>query len=80
MQRTLRDDSFTSPSQGMRPAIYSSSDLPAWPAKMSFPQPPQQAGPKDEDYAASQLSEASAKLVTTALPGERPRPKALLRE
>jgi cellulose synthase operon protein C len=80
VQRTLRDDSFTSPSQGMRPAIYSSSDLPAWPAKMSFPQPPQQAGPKDEDYAASQLSDASAKLVTTALPGERPRPKALLRE
>jgi tetratricopeptide (TPR) repeat protein len=79
-QRTLRDDSFGSPSQGMRTATYSSSDLPAWPAKMSFPRLPQQPGPKDEDYAAGQLSDASAKLVMTPLPGERPRPRALLRE
>ena len=80
VQRTLRDGSFTSPSQGMRPAIYSSSDLPAWPAKMSVPKPPPQAAPKDEDYAAGQLAEASARLVTAPLPGERPRPQVLLRE
>jgi cellulose synthase operon protein C len=80
VQRSLRDENFVSPSQRMRSATYSSSDLPAWPAEMSFPQAPPQASPKNQDYAASQLSEASARLVTTPLPDERPRPQVSLRE
>jgi cellulose synthase operon protein C len=79
-QRSLSDGSFAPSSQNMRPATYSSSDLPAWPQKMSAPQPPPAPSPKDPDYPAGQLSDASVSLVTTRIDDERPRPQMLLRE
>jgi len=79
-QRSMSDITRTSPSQTMRPATYNSSDLPAWPQKMSAPPSPQKASPKDPDYPAGQLSDASVSLETRPIADERPRPQALLRE
>ncbi len=83
-ERTLRGDDLAPRSQTLHPAIYSTSDLPAWPSKMSAPQPapaPSSAPSRqDADYEAAQLSDAGASLASQPLPDEQPRPQALLRQ
>jgi Tfp pilus assembly protein PilF len=79
-QRSLGDGNWTPSSQNMHPATYQSSDIPAWPQKMSSPLRPASPSPQDPEYPAGQLSDASVSLMTTRIAGERPRPQTLLRE
>ncbi len=80
-QRSMSDRDFVPSSpKTMRPATYSSSDLPPWPQKMSAPQPAARPSPADPDYPAGQLSDATLSLTATRIADERPRPQMLLRE